>query len=256
LAATNGLGGVPFPLRCYNRPVTTLVDQIETVLIPAGAFTMGDDNGRPDERPAHRVTLSAFRMAVLPVTNEEYAAFLAATGHEPPRFWDDSAFNHPRQPVVGVSWYDAVTYCDWLSGVQRRSFRMPTEAEWEKAALGGVDGAKYPWGDESFDGSGGRFQQDATWQVGAAPPNGYGLIDIGFNVHEWCSDWYDSGHYAVSPEHDPRGPPTGERRASRGGAWRHAIKVSRCSARSSIPPDYRYNDYGFRVVLTVDPLLN
>ncbi|HWC30728.1 MAG TPA: SUMF1/EgtB/PvdO family nonheme iron enzyme, partial [Dehalococcoidia bacterium] len=76
------------------------------------------------------------------------------------------------------------------------------------------------------------------------------LVDIGFNVHEWCSDWYDAGYYAVSPEQDPQGPPAGERKASRGGAWRHAVKVSRCSARSSIPPDYRYNDYGFRLVVS------
>jgi len=245
----------------YNRLVATLIGRAETVLIPAGAFTMGDDNGRPDERPAHRVTLSAFHMAVVPVANGEYADFLAATGHEPPRFWDDPAFNHPRQPVVGVSWFDAVAYCDWLSGVLGLRFRLPTEAEWEKAARGGAEGAKYPWGDAPFDGSDGRFRQDATWQVGAAPPNGYGLIDIGFNVHEWCSDWYDPGYYAVSPENDPQGPPRGapaaphlpERKSSRGGAWRHAVKVSRCAARSSIPPDYRYNDYGFRLVLAVEP---
>jgi formylglycine-generating enzyme len=227
--------------------MTTPVRQMETVLVPAGAFTMGDDAGRPDERPAHRVALSAFRIAVLPVTNEDYAAFLAATAGEPPRFGDDPAFNHPRQPVVGVSWFEAAAYCDWAL-VDGGRVRLPTEAEWEKAARGGIDGAPYPWGDEPFDGSGGRFRQDATWQVGAAPPNGYGIGDIGFNIHEWCSDWYDPGYYAVSPTDDPPGPPTGQRRASRGGAWRHAIKVSRCSARSSIPPDYRYNDYGFRVV--------
>jgi sulfatase modifying factor 1 len=251
--------------------VTSPVRRVETVVIPPGPFMMGDEDGRPDERPVHRVTLSAFRMAVLPVTNEEYAAFLAATGHEAPRFWEDAAFNGARQPVVGVSWSDAVAYCEWLSGVHGARFRLPTEAEWEKAALGGVEGAKYPWGDEPFEpppshrGGGpvsahdGRFHQDATWEVGAAPPNGYGLIDIGFNVHEWCSDWYDPGYYAVSPEHDPQGPPRGatpaphlpERKASRGGAWRHAVKVSRCAARSSIPPEYRYNDYGFRVVMEV-----
>ena len=220
----------------------------ETVLIPAGPFTMGDDSARPDEAPAHRVTLSAFRIAVLPVTNEEYAAFLKATGNDAPRFWDDRAFNQPRQPVVGATWYDAVAYCGWLSTVHGVRYRVPTEAEWEKAARGGVEGGAYPWGDESFDGKGGRFPMDATWEVGSAPPNPHGIIDIGFNVHEWCSDWYDANYYADSPSTDPQGPLTGERRSSRGGAWRHAIKVSRCSARSSIPPDFRYNDYGFRVV--------
>lgn len=211
---------------------------------------MGDDDGRPDERPAHRVTLGAFRIAVLPVTNAAYAPFLEATGHEPPRFWEHPDFLHPRQPVVGVSWPSAVAYCDWLSehhGVRRR---LPTEAEWERAAKGGRETA-YPWGDEPFDGNGGRFQQDAAWEVGRAPPNPYGLIDIGFNIHEWCSDWYDAAYYATSPERGPQGPPTGTRRSSRGGAWRHLVKVSRCAARSSLPPGFCYNDYGFRVAADV-----
>jgi formylglycine-generating enzyme required for sulfatase activity len=229
--------------------VKTKLDRVQTVLIPEGSFTMGDDAQRADERPAHRVFVSAFRMAVLPVTNEDYAAFLASTGHEAPRFWDDPAFNRPRQPVVGVSWPDAVAYCDWLSAETGARFRLPTEAEWEKAARGGVQ-ALYPWGDSSFEPTGGRFEQEATWDVGAAPPNPYGLVDIGFNVHEWCSDWYDAGYYAVSPERDPQGAPDGKRKASRGGAWRHLVKVSRCSARSSIPPDFRYNDYGFRVAMS------
>jgi formylglycine-generating enzyme required for sulfatase activity len=187
-------------------------------------------------------------MAVEPVKNVEYARFLDATANVGPRFWDDPSFTRPRQPVVGVSWFEAVAYCEWLSDATGRSFRLPTEAEWERAARGGVEGVAYPWGDEPFDGNGGRFAQEATWDVGAAPPNPYGLVDIGFNVHEWCSDWYDPDYYAVSPEFDPKGPETGTRRASRGGAWRHLVKVSRCSARSSLPPDYRYNDYGFRVV--------
>ena len=155
-------------------------------------------------------------MAVEPVTNEEYARFLKAGDHPAPRFWDDPAFSKPRQPVVGVSWFDAVAYCDWLSEAAGSTYRLPTEAEWERAARGGVD-APYPWGDEPFDGNGGRFTQEATWEVGAAPPNPYGLVDIGFNVHEWCSDWYDPAYYAVSPAIDPQGPDSGERRASRGG---------------------------------------
>jgi formylglycine-generating enzyme required for sulfatase activity len=209
---------------------------------------MGDDGQRPDERPVHRVHVSAFRMAVEPVTNEDYGAFLAATGHEAPRFWDDAAFNQPRQPVVGVSWFDAVAYCEWLSEVTGGRYRLPTEAEWEKAARGGVEGAKYPWGELAFDGSDGRFDMTATWPVGSAT-NGLGLADIGFNIHEWCSDGYDAGYYAVSPVADPQGPPTGKRKASRGGAWRHLVKVCRCSARSSIPPEFKYNDYGFRVAM-------
>jgi formylglycine-generating enzyme required for sulfatase activity len=227
----------------------------DTVLISAGPFVMGDDSGRPDERPAHRVSLGAFRLAVLPVTNGDYGRYLEATGAEEPRFWRDAAFNRPRQPVVGVSWGEAVAYCEWLAEALGQPYRLPTEAEWEKAARGGVEGARYPWGDPplaDWDGSGGNFPMEATWDVGTAPPNGYGLIDIGFNVHEWVSDWYDAGYYAVSPEDNPQGPPEGERKASRGGAWRHMVKICRCAARSSIPPDYRYNDYGFRIALSVD----
>ena len=227
------------------------VDRIETVLIPAGQFMMGDEDGRPDEQPVHRVTLSDFRIALLPVTNHDYGEFLSATDHESPRFWDAPKFNRQTQPVVGISWASAVEYCQWLSSVRGEQFRLPTEAEWEKAARGGLEHQRYPWGDEPWGDNGGRFSQDAPWDVGRCQPNGYSILDIGFNVHEWCYDWYDPKYYANSPEHDPQGPRTGERRASRGGAWRHLMKVSRCAARSSIPPDYRYNDYGFRVVLEV-----
>ena len=178
---------------------------------------------------------------------DEFAAFLDATAYEPPRFWDDARFNAPDQPVVGVSWFDAVAYCEWLSSLTGRRYRLPTEAEREKAARGGFEGARYPWGDHPGEADG-RFEQDAPRPAGLSEPNGYGLLDIAYNVHEWCSDWYDPAYYAASPERDPQGPPTGKRRASRGGAWRHQIKVSRCAARSSLDPTFRYNDYGFRLV--------
>lgn len=222
---------------------------VQTVLIPAGSFLMGDPHGRPDEQPAHRVHVSAFAMAVLPVTNSEYARFLAATGHEPPRFWDDLRFNAPAQPVVGVSWFDAVDYCAWLTETTGETWRLPTEAEREKAARGGVEGARYPWGDE--DGPLARVAQDAPFEVGHSGPYGYGVYDLGYNVHEWCSDWYDATYYARSPDTDPQGPETGVRRASRGGAWRHQIKIARCAARSSLDPAFRYNDYSFRLVKDV-----
>ena len=212
---------------------------------------MGDDAGRPDERPAHRVWVSAFRLALLPVSNREYAAFLMATRHEAPRFWDEPRFNAPDQPVVGVSWFDAVAYCQWLSDLTGHRYRLPTEAEREKAARGGLEGTRFPWGDDPGE-AGGRFPQEAPRPVGLSDPNGYGLFDMAYNVHEWCSDWYDPRYYAASPERDPQGPPSGTRRASRGGAWRHQIKVSRCSARSSLDPTFRYNDYGFRVALDAD----
>ena len=208
---------------------------------------MGSASGLPDERPVHRVWVGAFHIALLPVTNEEYAAFLNATAHEPPRFWEDPRFNQSQQPVVGVSWFDAVAYCDWLSDATAASYHLPAEAEREKAARGGVEGASYPWGDDPGE-DGGAFSQDAPRLVGLSAPNSYGLFDMGYNVHEWCLDWYDPAYYAHSPERDPEGPATGKRRVARGGAWRHQIKVSRCSARSSLDPTFRYNDFGFRVV--------
>ncbi len=239
---------------------TTTVPEIATALIPEGAFVMGDDNGRPDERPAHRVWVSAFRLALLPVTNAEYASFLAATDHAPPRFWDDARpderpsgrFNAPGQPVVGVSWFDAIAYCEWLSSLSGLPYRLPTEAEREKAARGGLECAQFPWGDDP-GADGGRFDQDAPRAVGLSAPNGYGLYDLAYNVHEWCSDWYGERYYASSPDCDPQGPSSGRRRASRGGAWRHQVKISRCSARSSLDPSFQYNDYGFRVALSVIP---
>jgi formylglycine-generating enzyme required for sulfatase activity len=220
---------------------------MDTALIPDGAFRMGDDAGRPDERPAHLVHVSAFRIALVPVANAEYARFLAATSHNEPRFWNDDRFNAADQPVVGVTWFDAVAYCAWLASETGEPWRLPTEAEREKAARGGVDGLDYPCPDEPGD-DGGRFEQDRPSPVGLSNPNGYGLYDMAYNVHEWCSDWYDAAYYAVSPDADPPGPATGRRRTSRGGAWRHQVKLNRCAARSSLDPTFRYNDYGFRVV--------
>lgn len=230
-----------------ETPVVTGVPSVEFATIPEGWFTMGDDDGRADERPAHRVWTAAFEMAVIPVTNAQYGQFLSATGHEQQRFWDDPVFNQPDQPVVGVSWFDAVAYCEWLTSLDGRRHRLPTEAEREKAARGGREGWAYPWGDD-LGPDGGRFPQDRPRPVGLMSPNGFSLFDMGYNVHEWCCDWYGARYYWESPERDPQGPSSGTRRASRGGAWRHSVKVSRCAARSSIPPEFRYNDYGFRVV--------
>ena len=207
------------------------------IRIPATSFLMGNDAGPDNERPAHRIHVDAFELAACPVTNREYAAFLEATGAEP-RTFDD-----PLQPVVSVSWHDAVAYCEWL-GV-----RLPTEAEWECAARGGVEGMLYPWGNtppQTRPGYESRWKNGPE-RAGSGTPNGYGLYDMCENVHEWCSDWYDAAYYAVSPEANPRGPESGTRRASRGGSWRHQIKMSRCAARSSLPPDLRYADYGFRI---------
>ncbi|MCS6804006.1 MAG: formylglycine-generating enzyme family protein [Acidobacteriota bacterium] len=217
--------------------------------IPGGWFLMGSDVGADNERPVHHVWVDAFELGIYQVTNREYQCFVQATGYMPPPFWRDAAFSHPQQPVVGISWFDAVAYCQWLSQQTGRPFRLPTEAEWERAARGGQEGLLYPWGDDPPQSLPDYYRR---WRngpeiVGLSAPNGYGLFNMGENVHEWCSDWYDPTYYARSPEKNPIGPPSGTRRASRGGSWRHHIKVSRSAARSSIPPHFRYNDYGFRI---------
>jgi formylglycine-generating enzyme required for sulfatase activity len=152
--------------------------------------------------------------------------------------------------VVAVSWLDAVAYCAWLSSMTGSPYRLPTEAEWERAARGGAEGMLFPWGDDPPTS---RRDYSTRWKTGSEPvgqsqPNDFGLFDMCENVHEWCSDWYGPDYYAISPERNPQGPEEGVRKASRGGSWRHQIKISRCSARSSIPPEFKYADYGFRVV--------
>jgi sulfatase modifying factor 1 len=219
------------------------------VRIPEGSFLMGEASGRDEEGPVHRVFVSTFEIGLFQVTNAEYARFVRGTGQDEPRFAREPFFSRSDQPVVGVSWEDASAYCVWLSERARRAYRLPTEAEWERAARGGVEGARYPWGDappESLPGYSQRWQEGPE-PVGALPPNGFGLFDMGLNVHEWCADWFDDAYYAVSPDVNPKGPEIGERRASRGGSWRHQVKGTRCAARSSLPPGFRYADYGFRV---------
>ena len=206
-------------------------------MLPGGAFLMGQKDGRDDERPVHRVTLAPFRLSRLPVTNADFAAFR-------PFEFTDAAL-----PVTSVSWFQATEYCAWLSSQWGIGLRLPTEAEWEFAARGGLEQSRYPWGNappETRAGYAARWLRGPE-PVGTAEPNAYGLFDLCENVHEWCTDWYSQNYYTESALENPQGPATGLRRASRGGAWRHHIKIARCAARSSLPPDFRYADYGFRV---------
>lgn len=219
--------------------------------IPEGRFVMGSDEGQDDERPEHEVRVDAFDMAVHPVTRGQYVRFLDATGHQLPREWVRLSAADDL-PVVGVSWDDAQTYCRWCNrdGGARR---LPTEAEWERAARGGLQGARYPWGDAipAWLPGGGRGPLASPWPVTLGAPNAYGLYGIAANIHEWCADWHAADFYAHSPATNPVGPPTGARRASRGGSWRHAVTISRCAARSRLDPALRYTDYGFRLARPV-----
>jgi formylglycine-generating enzyme required for sulfatase activity len=226
----------------------------DSVIIPAGSFLMGCDEGQDNERPVHRIWLDSFGIGKFPVTNREYKICVEAKAVPPPPFWSEPMFGHPEQPVVGVTWNEAVAYCQWLSDRVEKVFRLPTEAEWERAARGGREGALYPWGDEPPDTRRYSGIDEATGgppRVGSGEVNDFGLYAMSEGVHEWCSDYYAYNYYRDAPEKNPQGPSSGQRRASRGGSWRHRIKFSRCAARSSLPPEFKYADYGFRIARTL-----
>ena len=216
--------------------------------IAGGWFTMGTEQGHEDERPPHRVFVDPFEIGIYPVTRAEYEQFVADTSHDTPCDWSHQPFTQADLPVVGVSWQDAVAYCQWRSGQDGRAVRLPTEAEWEYAARGRQQ-ALFPWG-EGVPGwipNGGRGPLPAPWPVTLGEPNDFGLFGIATNVHEWCADWHDQDYYSRSPERHPEGPAQGRRRAARGGAWRHAQTFCRVTLRSKLDPSFRYNDFGFRL---------
>jgi len=162
-------------------------------------------------------------------------------------FLGDARFTAAAQPVVGMSWFDAEAYCQWLRDETGVAYRLPTEAEREYAALGGLAGGDWPWA-----GDGGAFVARMNGLAGPHVPgveceNGFELLCMAENVHEWCGDWYAPGYYAEAPASDPRGPADGTRKVARGGSWRHKDKVTRINARASLVPSFRYNDFGFRV---------
>ncbi len=215
--------------------------------IPGGEFVMGKAGSRPDEGPPHVVRLRGFRAAVAPVTNAEYALYVAATGAAPAPFLHEERFADPDQPVVGINWHEATAYCAWLGAESGMPLRLPTEAEREFAALGGLSGGDWPWLGDSAAFVARINALDAPHPPSDECANGYGLRCMAENVHEWCLDWYSPNYYAQARIDDPRGPESGVRRASRGGSWRHREKTTRVNARSSLVPDFHYSDFGFRL---------
>lgn len=216
-------------------------------LIPAGEFIVGSTEGEGfnDERPPVTLDLDAFYIDRCEVTNAQFRLFMEAAGHRAPMYWDDEKYNQPEQPVVGVTWHDAAAYAKWAGK------RLPTEAEWEKAARG-TDGRMYPWGNEwdSFKCNANIGVDSrrcpasvASFRDGASP---YGAMDMAGNVWEWCADWYGS-NYSRSPRKNPKGPDFSGERVLRGGSWcttDHAYL--RCSNRNWFSPDFGFDDAGFR----------
>ena len=222
------------------------------VYVPAGEFIMGGDDIGDDERPQRKVYLGAFYIHKYEVTNAQYEVCVDAGACNPPSsnrsysrdsYYANSAYDD--YPAIYVSWHDADAYCRWAGG------RLPTEAEWEKAARG-TDGRKYPWGntwDTSKVNSWEARLRDTTavgsYPAGASP---YGVLDMAGNVGEWCQDWYDAEYYAISPQRDPQGPRSGQYRVVRGGSWEGEGGLVRAANRGRLVPDDRYHFVGFRCV--------
>lgn len=229
----------------------TSAQETPMVLIPGGPFEMGaaGTQALEDERPHHRVTLDAFQMDQHEVTTAQYGAFLRATGRTAPWLWETvRPVIHSDRPVIGVDWHDADAYCRW------KGKRLPTEAEWEKAARG-VDGRLYPWGNQAPTSDvanfaiGARFSYSQvlmpvqSYESGKSP---YGLYQMAGNVGEWVSDWYGTNYYEQSPEANPSGPENGQFKVLRGGSWSDLPKYLLTYGRFKLPPETRNSYIGFR----------
>jgi len=242
--------------------------------IPAGEFWMGGEDGSEAEKPAHKVWLDAYYIDAVPVTNAQFAQFIRETGYSttseqlkrlldaddqvdgegaPAKCsysWRDFASaGREDHPVVCVSWFDAERYATWAGK------RLPTEAEWEGAARGGLERKSFPWGDEQPDEHLVNWNRATalvqipppTTQVSSFAPNGYGCFDMVGNVWQWCDDWYDDYAYRDGHDRNPHGPAQGLYKTRRGGAWnvREAFRL-RCSNRGAMYPEYFWPNLGFR----------
>jgi formylglycine-generating enzyme required for sulfatase activity len=255
---------------------------LQVARIAAGEFVMGADDGEEDERPVHRIYVDDFAIGTCPVTNAEYAQFVRETGHPSPAvralpliagahesdfrsvaagyFWSNGTppEGRDRHPVTLVGFDDATRYCAWLAGKSGQPVRLPTEAEWERAARGGLEGMRFPWGD-TLDAARAHYLPDAstksergTAPVGSYPPNAFEIYDVAGNVWEWVSDWYSPNYYERTEYINPQGPETGIMRIVRGGAWVNADgHYLRCAYRHKIPPDSYAYSIGFRIAYSL-----
>lgn len=220
---------------------------VSMVYVPAGEATIGSPAGEgdADEHPAHKVLLDGYWIGKTEVTFDQYDRFCSETGRERA---GDQDWGRGSLPAIFVSWHDAAAYCAWLGEKTGLRFRLPSEAEWEKAARN-----RYPWGSKPPTPELANFNKDhmmtrpvGSYPLGASP---YGLLDMAGNVWEWVLDWYDPGFYAASPREAPQGPESGEERVVRGGSWANGAALVRAANRSSEKPDSRLNVLGFRLAL-------
>ena len=242
-------------------------DGSEMMLIPGGTFEMGDHHDNMmSALPIHTVTLDDFYMDSTEVTNAQYRVFIEQTGHRKPSYWTNSSYNQLNQPVVGVDWYDAMAYSQWAGK------RLPTEAEWEYAARGNLEGKLYPWGDNVSRDNANYLNPDSKhkWYKQAAPvgsfaTNGFGLLDVAGNVWEWCLDSYDNRFYRkrilrkdpISARLSIEGitenyARIASNRILRGGSWHSAVGNMRVAYRYNSIPRANTSYVGFRCVANVD----
>jgi formylglycine-generating enzyme len=238
-------------------------DGAPMILIPAGPFLMGSNDGLPNERPEHTVTLPAYYIDQFEVTAGRYQKFIESAHKNIPPTWDDEAAQAMGDlPAVGMSWNDAAAYCKWAGK------RLPTEAEWEKAARG-TDGRRYPWGHmqpfvDIANYNRGMWVSEAVTLVpvnsgleGMSVRHGlkeggkspYGLFHMAGNAAEWVADWYDREYYQKSPDVNPTGPAANHALLSRGGSWADLPNALRVTARFSAEPDYEDRTIGFRCAM-------
>lgn len=224
------------------------------VLIPGGTFLMGSNsNEHLSAFPAHPVSLSSFYMDKHEVSNREYYEFCMDAGHKLPEFWGmdiyKSGLDFPDHPVLGISHFEATLYASWAGK------RLPTEAEWEYAARGGLEFVAYPYG-EKANHARARFNdpnaEKGPFKTGSFEPNGFGLYDMSGNVWEWVSDWFAFSYYSESPENQPEGPLTGSFRAFRGGGWHSGGGCTSVFHRNALPQHWVDIAGGFRCVKDVE----
>jgi formylglycine-generating enzyme required for sulfatase activity len=240
------------PTPRHEKTTSAQSQERSMAVVPAGEFTMGSVMGDADEHPVRRVYVDAFSMDRYQVSVGQYAKFLEATSQSAPPDWSImNKSRHQNRPVVNVDWADADAYCTWAGK------RLPTEAEWEKAARG-ADGRTYPWGNELPTGFHANMRKDkwsdhyvlspvGMYEEGKSP---YGIYDMAGNVWEWVSDWYDPDYYMSSPSKNPRGPLRGESKVIRGGSWGSGPKDLRSSDRDTHVPSARGLGTGFRCAQT------